>query len=299
MTLPNFLVFGAGRSGTTSLHHYLGQHPEIFMPPVKEPNFFAFMGEDIVVEDHYDNWLRQNSITDLDTYEALFEGADGAQAVGEVSPWYLFHPRAPERIKALIPHARLIAILRNPADRAYAAYIARRGNGWETLADFRSAILEEKRRMCENARLGIYNYRVRGNYASQLARYFELFERDQIRIYVFEEFRCDPLTVLRDIFSFLDVDEEFRPDTETRHNPSGFIRNPVLRELWRRSALPRQWARPLLSMRVRHAAFQWLHHDTYKPPFSPDLRAELIDYYRPDIQELERLLDRDLSFWLE
>jgi len=299
MTLPNFLVIGAGRSGTTSLHHYLGQHPDIFVPAVKEPNFFAFMGEDIVVDDHYDHWIRQNSITDLAAYEALFDGATIERAIGEVSPQYLFNRRAPERIKALVPQARLIAILRNPVDRAYAAYIARMGNGWETRTDFQSAILEEERRIRENVRPGIYNYRFRGNYAAQLAYYLEWFDHDQLRLYVFEEFRRDPHVVLRDIFDFLGVDVEFKPDTRTRHNPSGLIRNPVLRELWRRSATPRQWVRPLLSMRLRHAAFQWLQRDTYKPPIPPDVRQELIDYYRPDIQALERLLDRDLSFWLE
>jgi hypothetical protein len=157
MTLPNFLVIGAGRSGTTSLHHYLGQHPDIFVPAVKEPNFFAFMGEDIVVVDHYDHWIRQNSITDLAAYKALFDRATAEHAIGEVSPQYLFNRRAPERIKALIPQARLIVILRNPADRAYADYIARFGNGWKTRTDFRSAISEEERRTRENIRLGVYS----------------------------------------------------------------------------------------------------------------------------------------------
>jgi len=299
MTLPNFLVIGAGRSGTTSLHHYLRQHPDIYVPAVKEPNFFAYEEQEIAVEDHYDYWLRQHSVSDLRAYEALFDGVSNETAFGEVSPHYLFHHDAPERIRALIPHARLIAILRNPTDRAYVNYISRFANGWETRADFRSAILEEDRRLRENVRLGVYNYRFRGNYASQLARYFELFDQDQIRIYLFEDFSRDPHSMLRDIFEFLRVDGGFTPDMQTQHNPAGFIRNPVLRELWRRSASPRQWVRPLLPRQLRHAVFQRLHRNTYVPAFPADLRAEIIDYYRPGIRELERMLDRDLSHWLE
>jgi len=105
--------------------------------------------------------------------------------------------------------------------------------------------------------------------------------------------------VLKDIFGFLGVDEGFRPDTRIRHNPTGFIRNPILRALWQRSATPRHWLRPWLPMRARHAAFQWLQRDSYKPPFPADLRAELLEHYRPGIRDLERLLDRDLSLWLE
>lgn len=299
MTLPNFLVFGAGRSGTTSLHHYLAQHPQIFIPQVKEANFFAFTGEKITVEDHYDKWLLQNSVTDRDRYEALFDNVSGECAIGEVSPWYLFHSQAATRIKALIPEVRLISILRNPADRAYAAFVARRANGWEIQPDLHSAIDEEERRLRHNIRPGIYNYRARGNYAFQLKRYFDLFARDQIRIYLFEEFRQDPGATLLDIFDFLGVDIQFRPNIAERHNPSGQIRNPVLRELWRSSATMREWIRPHISMELRHNVSQWLHRNAYKPPFPPRLRAELIEYYRPDIQQLEGLLDRDLSLWLD
>jgi len=299
MTLPNFLVIGSGRSGTTSLHHYLGQHPDIYVPAVKEPNFFTFTGREIIADNRIDQWIRQNSITDLAAYEALFDSATSERAIGEVSPQYMYTRRAPERIKALIPQARLIAILRNPVDRAYAAYISRMGSGWETRTDFRSAISEEVRRIRENVRRGSYNYRSSGHYVPHLARYLESFDRDQLGVYLFEEFRRDPDVVLRDIFNFLGVDDGFRPDTRIRHNPTGLIHNPVLRELWRRSDAPRRLVRPLLSKPLRDATFQWLHRNVYKPPIPPDVRRELIDYYRPGIHDLERLLDRDLSFWLE
>ena len=299
MTLPNFLVIGAGRSGTTSLHHYLGQHPDIFLPSVKEPNYFSLANETNPLNDRRDYWLLQNSVVESDAYEALFDAASGETALGEVTPSYLHHPHAPQRITELIPDIKLIAILRNPVDRAYASYISRLGNGWETRTEFGDAIQEEERRIRENVPLGIYNNRNVGNYATHLNRYFDLFHRGQIRIYVFEEFICDSQTVLRDIFSFLGVDNEFRPDTSTRHNPSALIRNPVLRQLWRRSTSLRQWVRPFFSVRVRHSAFQWLHRHTYKPTFPAELRSELAEYYRPEIKELERLLDRDLSLWSE
>lgn len=124
MTLPNFLIIGAAKAGTTSLYHYLAQHPQIYMSPIKEPNFFAL--EERCVDfrgpgDHL--YIKQFSVTELERYRSLFQGVTHEQAVGEASPLYLYSPVAPARSHRYVPEMKLIAILRHPVDRAYSAFL--------------------------------------------------------------------------------------------------------------------------------------------------------------------------------
>ena len=120
MTLPNFIVIGAAKSGTSSLHHYLRAHPEVFTPKLKEINFFAYDGKHLDV--HY--WAKTQ-----DEYQRFFDDVGAAIAIGEVAPLYLCSPVAPDNIRRVLPDARLVAILRNPVDRAYSAYLMSRRTG--------------------------------------------------------------------------------------------------------------------------------------------------------------------------
>src|SRR5215218_4707583 len=123
MTMPNFLIIGAGKSGTTSLYHYLGQHPEVFMSPMKEPKFFCFEGERPNFRGPGDDEeINRKCVTTIDAYRALFDGVACEKAVGEASSMYLYYPKAPERIDHHVAGVRLIAVLRNPVDRAYSSY---------------------------------------------------------------------------------------------------------------------------------------------------------------------------------
>lgn len=147
MTLPTFLIIGSGRSGTTSLHAYLRQHPEVFMSEVKEPSFFSFMDGGIPSRGPGSEWLRRTAVTTREAYEALFAASAGARAIGEASPAYLIDPAVPARIHALIPHVRLVAILRHPAERAHAAYLGRRRDGLDPAPTFEAALRDEDRRL--------------------------------------------------------------------------------------------------------------------------------------------------------
>src|SRR5262245_47722132 len=117
MTLPNFLIIGANRSGTTSLHRYLGAHPQVFLPRIKEPHFFMVDGIEIP-PDRPDARTMARMVHTYDEYQALFDSAAGKDAIGEASTGYLCHPNAPLRIHARLPNVKLIAILRNPVERA-------------------------------------------------------------------------------------------------------------------------------------------------------------------------------------
>ena len=118
MTLPNFIIIGAAKAGTTALYWYLAEHPDVFMSPVKETFYFAY-GVDAAGKLLYgDPAVHRFPVKTLSAYEALFARANGALAIGEASPIYLECPQAAERIRAVIPDARLICSLRHPVDRA-------------------------------------------------------------------------------------------------------------------------------------------------------------------------------------
>ncbi|MGL6339568.1 MAG: sulfotransferase family protein, partial [Waterburya sp.] len=141
--MPNFLIIGAAKAGTTALHEYLQQHPQIYLTPTKETNFFAFEGEIINFQGTGDEALKDFSITDLNTYQAEFEQVTQELAIGEACPSYLYYPQAATRIKQYIPDARLIVILRNPVERAYANFLHIVRDDRETHRDFALALQAE------------------------------------------------------------------------------------------------------------------------------------------------------------
>lgn len=298
MTLPNFLVIGAGRSGTTSLHHYLRQHPEVFIPAVKAPSHF-FCCEGLPIEDPIMRALtRHYFVPDPRDYERLFDGVRGERAVGEVSPVYLATTRAAPRIASRLPNVKLIGVLRHPVDRAYARFVGRLRDGFERRSDFAEIVREERKPpLVRDVAFGTY---IASGFCHHFIKtYFDRFPRDRIRIHLFEDFVKDPAAILADVFEFLDVDTGFVPNTEIPHNQSGgLIRNRALRQVWTRSARFRAALRPHFPEIWRDATFRLFAADLIPPPLNPELRAELVALFREDTEKLQELLDRDLSHWL-
>jgi hypothetical protein len=294
--LPDFLVIGAGRSGTTSLYEYLRQHPEVFMSPVKEPNYFAFADGHPPERGPGAVWLRRTSVTTLAEYEALFAGAGGARAIGEASPRYLRTPEAPARIRGLLPDVRLVAILRNPVERAYAAYLGLRRDGLDPAPTFEDALDDVDRRLRAGwARAGLVEA---GLYHRHLSRYYERFPPERIRVYLHEDLRADPAGLVRDLLSFLGVDPGFVPDTSRVHGRTGVVRNRALRAMWTRSWRAREALGPVVPRRVRDGVRRRVLRDLERPPLDPATRARLVRVFRPDVLALEELIGRDLSAWL-
>jgi hypothetical protein len=296
MTLPNFLVIGAPKAGTTTLNYALGQHPQIYMSPVKEAGFFWADGQQIDFQAPGAINLRNRLVTDLASYQALFDGAAGQPAIGESSVRYLASPQSPGLIRQFIPAARLIASLRQPADRAFSEYSHQLRDGIEPCQSFAEAIQQEHRG--ERDHWMACRYLPLGFYARSLKRYLKLFDRSQIHISLLEDLQTDPQGLLRGLFRFLEVDQSFTPDLSHKHNVSGVIRNPVVRLIWTRSKNIRAGLRRFTPPQFRHAASEWVIQDLVKLPFPPDLRLELTEYYRQDILQLQDLIQRDLSGWL-
>ncbi len=299
MTMPNFLIIGNGKSGTTSLYHYLKQHPEVYMSPIKEPHFFSFEGESPTsFSGPGDEEFMSRKVTDLEEYRRLFAGASDEKAIGEASQTYLGNPKAPDRIRHYIPEAKLIAILRNPVDRAYSAYLHLVRNGQEWL-DFARALREEEARIKANWN-DIWHYKRGGFYHAQLTRYYDLFDQDQIRVYLYEDLKEDPVGTMQSIFRFLGVDDAFVPDTSVRYNVSGIPKSRALKTFVEKPNPLKTAIKPLFTEGLRRRIAENLRHRNLAipPPMPEDVRKELPEAYREDILKLQDLIGRDLSGWL-
>lgn len=296
MRLPNFLVIGASKGGTTTMHQVLDQHPQVFMCPVKEVGFFWSHGEAVEFHGPGQERLQNRLVDDLDRYQALFEKVTGEKAIGESSVRYISTPRSPKLIHDFIPHAKLVASLRQPADRAYSSYVHNLRDGIEPCSQFSEAVAQELRGERDN--WTSCRYLSRGFYSVQIKLYLDYFERAQLHIALFEDLKDNPKTFFRKLYRFLEVDEDFVLDSFHKHNASGIIRNPIFRNLWTHSGRIRAAIRPLMSDRLRHTVTEWFMRDLKKPQFSQELRAELTEHFRQDIEQLQDLIERDLSHWL-
>ena len=292
--LPNFLIIGAAKAGTTSLYYYLKQHPQIFMSSVKEPRFFALEGEELNFQNP-DNAINFTSITNFIDYTSLFESVTNEIAVGEASPLYMYSNKAIDRIHKYIPEVKLIAILRNPVDRAYSSYKHLIALEKSTFAE---ALLEEENRINNNW-AHLWHYKNAGYYYKQLKPYFDRFDKSKIKILLFEDLMSKPLELLREIFSFLEVDTTFIPDMNTQNvsvNPKYKFLDRILngRNVIRSSTkmIVPERARKFLANGVRG----WNSKEF--PPIPSEVKLHLIDEYKEDILNLQELLEIDLSSWL-
>lgn len=282
--LPSFLILGAPRSGTTHLYRGLRQHPDVFMSDFKEPMFFA-----------YENNPAPSVISDRAAYEALFANANPDHARGEASTLYLYSDKSPQNIHRTVPEARLVAILRNPTERAFSQYTFQRFLETEPLATFEAALAAEPER-AKTDRVPFHLYRPVGLYSEQIHRYYELFPKEQLLILLQEDLETQPDRVFRDIFRHIGVDDAFVPDLRHKTNASGVPQNQTLfRAVKSAGRVVKRFLPETLVTRLSGTA-----HETMlaRPTMTPETRAMLIDYFRDDITRTAALIDRDLSAWL-
>jgi hypothetical protein len=306
MTMPNFFIVGAQKAGTTSLYQYLNQHPQVYMSPIKEPFFFDHemdsKGE--VVRREFGGHRQPPRFNNIEEYSTLFEGVRGEKAIGEATPLYIYAPGTAERIERYVPGAKSIALLRNPADRAYSAFLYALRMGVEPLTDFTQALREEPFRV-RNRWHYVFHYRSRGLYYQQLKRYYEVFGRERLGVWLYEDLREDPAGVAQSVFRFLEVDDAFAPDASSKYNPAGVpasgsaraAMKATNRAVWGlRMFLPPTSSILPLAFEMRRAVLSRVL--TEPPPIDPELREELLAGYEEEILRLQELIGRDLSTWL-
>ena len=298
---PSFLFIGTGKAGSTSLYHYLNEHPEVFMSPIKETNFFSYQGgrPDFSGPGDLESWAHNNTITTLEEYQHNFAAVTNEKAVGEVSPSYLYAPEAPQRIEKLIPDVKLIAILRHPVDRAYSNFQHRTNLGLEPLSDFSQAIEREQERI-DNGWAPTWHYIQQGFYYQQLKRYFNLFDRSQLKIYLFEDWMSDKLALVQDVYQFIGVDSSFTPNTTTKYNISGEPKSKALHNLLHGQNIVKSSLKKIMPQKVRNRLSANIHSANLQklPRLTEEKRHELTQIYRSDILQLQDLIGKDLTHWL-
>jgi len=302
-SMPDFLILGAPKAGTTSLYHYLNQHPQIFMSPNKEPHFFAFEGKMPNFRGPGDEkaWLNINSVVDIDSYRQLFAEADAEQKCGEASTMYLYLEKSCDRIHHYIPDVKLIAFLRNPAERAYSHYkhMRRDGREWET--DFARALEKETERI-EQGWAPAWHYQHVGQYYEQVQRYLKKFDAKQIQIYLYDDLLDNPQSVYRDIFKFIGVDLDFEVNTTARHNTTAVVRkNKYLHDFLMNPNGLKTALRQIIPAHIRKPLSAKMYRKNASPiqPMATQVKDRLIDTFEPDILRLQEVIDKDLSHWLQ
>lgn len=305
----DFLLIGVGKSGTTSLSHILSRHPDIALTQPKEPWFFDS-------EDYHHGmaWYWQRY---LGHYQ-------GEACVGEASTQTLFVPYAAKRLKALVPGARLLVILRDPVSRAHSDWwmkycaalehddfdtaIARNLEQIEAGVDFSSPVVWQEHLDSHKRGLQYKTYVDYGNYATQIERYLHHFPREQMLFLTMDELSRDEGATMARVWRFLGV-----PDPGWKGEPAPVIRNPsrspTIGKVRRAVAsVPplggmlhrsRRSGKKVLPSWVRDR-LKWIRKidSGQKPPMRPETRTMLEDYYREELIRLENLIDRDLSDWI-
>jgi Sulfotransferase family len=295
--LPNFLIIGAQKAGTTALFYALSKHPQVFTSAIKEPRYFA--NEAKALADAAGPGDGETTMTSsLEEYEALFAEAGAAIARGEASPAYLYDAETPAKIAQLIPDAKLIAILRNPIERAYSNFLYLIREGREPLHDFGAALAEEEKRRASGWSTAWF-YKDKGFYGVQLERYLEHFDRDQLHFILYEDYNENPESTVKDVYRFLGVDESFTQDLSIRLNVSGLPKSKGLQAVSRRSRRLKWLIDPLIPDRLRRGLLKAQNKNLSRPPLPPEVRAELIEEYREDIERVGELTGLDVSRWLE
>jgi hypothetical protein len=299
--VPDFFIVGHPKSGTTALYEMLKSHPQIYMPDVKEPQFFA-------TEERY----RYKPEQSLDDYMSLFESAKVNQRVGEASVLYLWSLTAPSRIADLRPDAQIIAILREPASFLRSLHLQFVQGHVEMEKDLRSAIaLEDARRQGEHDRhsmacspqMLIYADYVR--YVDQIRRYQTLFSPEQVLVIIYDDFLDDNDATVRMVLHFLGVDDTFAaPSAEA--NPTVSVRslrlNSMVKALYQGHGFISRAAKAGVKRLVpsrrlrRHALMLTQRHILYTGPPPPDegLMIELRRRFKPEVVALSEFLQRDL-----
>src|ERR1700726_30833 len=200
--MPDFLVIGAPKAGTTALHAALARHPGLFMSAVKEPKFFLSDGPPPTKGGPGDALTYREHIWHRPEYEALFDPAPPGTLRGESTPFYLYNRDAQRRIRTLIPGARLIVILRDAVERAHSNWTHLWSAGLDPVGDFVAACAEEERRIAAGW-ADFWHYTRLGRYGEQLEHLYLTFKRDQVLVLRYRQLVDEPAETLDEICRFL------------------------------------------------------------------------------------------------
>lgn len=284
----DFFVIGAYKAATTTLHHALRAHPDVFVPEHKEPSY-------LVVHDRPDMnglLLPGQAITDLARYRGLYADTGNALLSGDISPEYMCDPHAAEVIAQHYPRARLIAILRDPVERAFSDWLMYRRDGLEPAEDFLDAIDQQQARSGQpNGR-----YLTTGLYGQQLARYYERFDADKILVLFQHDLGRDRDETLGRMADFLGIDRGGFADAPIESNRSGVPESAAMKAAYwarRRAKGAARFVPESAKLRIDSL----LQRGLVKPELTDNARDRVAHFFAADVELTERLTGADLSAW--
>ncbi len=292
---PNFFIVGAPKCGTTAMNDYLSKHPEIFIPNIKEVHFF---GQDLDIT--------KGALRDERAYLELFRGATTEERLGEASVWYLYSKTAAQELYTFNPDAKIVIMLRNPAEMLYSQHSQFLYNGNEDIEDFREALAAEPERRAgqripKSAHLvdGLF-YSETVRYAEQVERYVERFGRENVHIILYDDFRTDLPGTYRKLLQFLGVSDNFAPEFAVV-NPNKRARSALLRNFVQTppesiKRLSRVFFPRSLRQRVMKGLDQANIRYEARVPLDPELKGELEQRFAPEVEKLEQLLGHKLPW---
>ena len=298
--LPNFLIPGAAKCGTTSLYEYLAQHPDVFMPEDKEPNFF--IRERIPVD------RAAGEVSTFAAYKALYRGSAASSARGDASTNnFFFYERAIPEIKRHVGDVKIIIALRDPVDRAWSQYssmlLGNQVGSFEECLDREDAYQGDPFEWSNRTTF----FQAWSRYCAPVRAYQESFS--SVKFVLFDDLIEDPIGTVRSVYRFLGVDDAFEPDTDASYNPSVTPGSPFTRFLVSTymalrvgpiatsligGVLGAERAERLKGRLTTRA----LPLVSSKPVMAPETRKRLGESFHDEILELQTLIDRDLSGWL-
>ena len=295
--LPNFVVIGAPKSGTTSLFYYLAQHPEIYLPVRKELHYFSRDTLASNANGPGDKIALQAICKNINDYTAHYFDASDEKAIGEVSPSYLYYDQTAKRILDELGEIRIIAILRNPIEKAHSQYMHLIRDNRETLT-FPEALDAEAQR-ADNAWSDLWRYAESSLYSKRLSHFIDIFGAGRVKVLLFDDLIADPDALMADLFGFLGADPSIKVDTSEIFNRTGKPRSKFVSDFFARPSIIKSLFKKMIPeeirIRIRLAAMDL--NTGQKGTMDPEAKDYLIEYFNKDVRELERIISRDLP-WL-
>lgn len=297
---PDFFVVGAAKAGTTAVYHWLGSHPDVFLPPVKEPGYFAYAGGQATPSSGpYDPDYTRQIVSDEKSYAALYDKA-GHLLTGDISPVYLLDKQAAQRIAAIRPDSRIIVLLRDPVHRAFSQFMHHVRDGLETCETFEDALLQEEKRLAAGWSWG-HGYATHGFYAAQIERYLEVFPRAQFLFIEYQDLQTDPDGCWRKICGHLGIEPSALVKNErvnATENLKTVSSRPKLTHCLRHPGVIQRRLKKVMPAGFRARLRKLLEgSERPVPVLSPDTKRALAIRYLPERTRIEALSGLNLEGW--
>ncbi len=287
--IVDFFIVGAPKAGTTSLYHYLNEHPQVEMSSQKEPDYFS----DKAINEQ-GMYYGKNRVNTLDKYESLFVQKESV-VYGEGSVSYLFYDNVAEDIKKYNPNAKIIIMLRNPIERAFSHF----------LMDYRLGLIRDSfenvianKSKHKNAHLFYQQYIEVSKYTTQIQRYLDFFEKDSILFIDYDDFKKNVSETVDKVYNFLNISTDFAANINTKYNAFTMPKNKIIRFIYSFVFL-RKILTFLFPIYLVRNIRGFLFKEDEKPELLKETRVLLGKIFNDDIRKLEEVLGKDYSKWIQ